>query len=281
MTKDNFTIANQAADIDGLISILKERHIKLSLRGGKIQIITPPGAYTEEIQFQLRTQKTKVVEKLKAAGQGYDLCATLTDEVSYDIIKMDLTMPEIDGYEALTAILKTQNEIPIMKLSDRSAQYKSNSDEELVDYLIEKPELLRHTGRVKQALRMAKLKRKIISEFGAYTNDEVAKLYGSSAANTSTLTSRLRKEKKIVSVSFSGETLFPAFQFDSNTGQVKPIMKPIIERYSREYEINRVGWPVCIWMACVNGYLDGERPVDMMDSAQNEVLKALEMEFHA
>jgi hypothetical protein len=100
--------------------------------------------------------------------------------------------------------------------------------------------------------------RRIEREFGMLDSGQVAEFLGASGTNRN-LAHSLAKKGQILGVKRGRKTLFPGFQFDADSGEVRPVIAQVasIGRQS--------GWEdrhLLQWLCTPNGYLDGARPVD-------------------
>lgn len=137
--------------------------------------------------------------------------------------------PEDDGFEGLVATLRSRLDLP-------------------------------RPARVLAALRNAELRAAFLHELGALTAAEVATLAGSRARNSSSLAGRWRAERRIFSVAWGGEHLYPLFQF------VDGQPRPTIARVLRTFGDRPSGWEVALWFALPSPHLPGQaRPVDLLD----------------
>jgi hypothetical protein len=110
-------------------------------------------------------------------------------------------------------------------------------------------------------------------EFGAFTSAEVAGLAGSKAANKAALANRWKQEGRIFSVTHHGTTYYPGFQFD---GEGRPL--PVIAEVIRRLGARSGEWELALWLTSPTGWLDGRRPVDLLESEPDEVAQAAERE---
>ena len=112
---------------------------------------------------------------------------------------------------------------------------------------------------------------------GLLTSAEVARLAGSEADNRAQLAHRWKKEGKIFSVQFKGEPYYPAFQFDTHTGQPHEVMPRLIKTLGKFYG----GWSLALWFTSGNDWLAGERPIDVLRKKPDHVLEAASAEIAA
>jgi hypothetical protein len=123
---------------------------------------------------------------------------------------------------------------------------------------------------VLQARRNAQARSALLEEFGALTSAQVAELAGSGAKNASALASRWRREGRLVAVEHHGTLYFPAFQFDDD-GKPKPAVAEVLEQLGTA---DLSAWQQALWFTTANGWLDGRRPVDVLDESSGAVVAA-------
>jgi hypothetical protein len=123
---------------------------------------------------------------------------------------------------------------------------------------------------VLQARRNAQARSALLEEFGALTSAQVAELAGSGAKNASALASRWRREGRLVAVEHHGTVYFPAFQFDDD-GKPKPAVGDVLEQLGTA---DLSAWQQALWFTTANGWLDGRRPVDVLDESSGAVVAA-------
>jgi len=119
-------------------------------------------------------------------------------------------------------------------------------------------------SEVPQLLRNARRRAELLREFDPLTSAEVADLRGSTAGNRAAIASRWKSEKRIFSVGVQKTEHYPAFQFDRD-GEPLPLIRRVLEAAG-----DRDGWEIALWFTAINGWLDGKRPVDILDKADRE-----------
>lgn len=124
-----------------------------------------------------------------------------------------------------------------------------------------------------QAQRNAEARISLMQEFGALTSAQVAELAGSRASNRAALANRWKQEGRIFSVSYEGATLYPAFQLDAE-GRPRPVIAEVI----RSLGSKSTDWELALWFTTNVGWLDGQRPVDLLESDPAAVVEAAESE---
>ena len=125
---------------------------------------------------------------------------------------------------------------------------------------------------VLQARRNAAARAALIEEFGLLTSGDIADLSDSLAGNRAALASRWKREGRIFSVRHHGQDYFPAFQLDTEH-RPREVVGRVLEAMG-----GAEGWETALWFVAANGYLDGRRPIDLLESDPNEVVRAAEEE---
>jgi len=126
---------------------------------------------------------------------------------------------------------------------------------------------------VLQARRNAEARLGLIAEFGLLSSAKVAGLAGSRAKNKASLANRWKQEGRIFSVTYHGTTYYPGYQFDDQ-GRPRPVIAEVI----RTLGSKSTEWELALWFLGNAGWLDGRRPVDLLESEPEEVAQAAERE---
>jgi poly(hydroxyalkanoate) granule associated protein phasin len=126
---------------------------------------------------------------------------------------------------------------------------------------------------VLQARRNAEAREELISEFGLLSSSDIASRAGSKAKNKAALANRWKQEGRIFSVPHHGTASYPAFQFDDE-GQPLPVIASILSSIGRQSR----GWELALWFIAANGWLGSRRPVDLLRSEPETVVRAAERE---
>lgn len=144
-----------------------------------------------------------------------------------------------------------------------------NQLEQLVQQMT--PELsLPSEPKLRQARRNAEARTQLLQEFGALTGDQIGEEH-SQAQNRHALAARWRKEGRVFGVPYRGQTLYPAFQFDAVSGEVKPAIRDVLAQLPRD---RMSEWESALWWTAANGWLGGRRPVDALDDEPDAVSAA-------
>jgi hypothetical protein len=101
----------------------------------------------------------------------------------------------------------------------------------------------------------------LLETFGALTGAQVGALSPPKAENSEEIADRWKAEGRLFSVLNEGAELYPAFQFDAQ-GAPRPVIRRVLEVVGRPS-----GWEIALWFTAANGWLDEERPVDLLAEA--------------
>lgn len=166
--------------------------------------------------------------------------------------------------EALVRLVKRNGVFTAEVTDSRGRQVDT---QQLIESML--PARVPSAARVLQARRNALARERLLQEFGALTSAQVADLAGSRAANKAALANRWKQEGRIFSVTHHGQTLFPAYQFDGK-GQPIPVIAEILSTLGHQDR----DWPLALWFLSSNGWLEGQRPVDLLESDPSAVAEA-------
>ncbi len=111
----------------------------------------------------------------------------------------------------------------------------------------------------RQAKRLERARKAILKEFGSLEKPVDGE--------------RLLRERKIIALSYQDATYTPSFQFDER-GNPRPAVAKVIQILGKDTS----DWGIAIWFTAANGWLDGKRPVDLLEDEPEEVVQAAEQE---
>jgi hypothetical protein len=121
-----------------------------------------------------------------------------------------------------------------------------------------------------QAQRNAQARQELIEEFGLYDSDQVAEVAGSSANNRSATASRWSAARRIFTVNHDGARVYPSFQFGAD-GQPRQVIANVLDVF-RPHGLD--GWETALWFTTTSGWLDDERPVDLLTREPEQIVEA-------
>jgi len=112
--------------------------------------------------------------------------------------------------------------------------------------------------------------REMSEEFGLLSSTELSRAVGSSSPNRS-YASDQRNAGNLLAVKRPGGMKYPGFQIDPHEHTIRPVMRPLL---ATAVQAGRSEAGLALWMISPNGYLDGDRPVDRLDSDPESVVEA-------
>lgn len=123
---------------------------------------------------------------------------------------------------------------------------------------------------VRQMGRAARLRKDLATEFGLLRSSEVAEFAGSFAQNKAATANRWAKAGRIFSVPTGQGERFPGFEF--RDGVPRLVVQSVVSAFGQKL----TGWSLALWFTSSNGWLNGQRPVDLLDDAPSTVIEAAE-----
>jgi hypothetical protein len=126
-----------------------------------------------------------------------------------------------------------------------------------------------------QAQRNAEARQELIEEFGLYDSDQIAEVAGSSANNRSATASRWSAAGRIFTVNHDGARVYPRFQFGTD-GQPRQVIANVLDVF-QPYGLD--GWETALWFTTASGWLDDERPVDLLTREPEQIVEAAQHLF--
>lgn len=218
---------------------------------------------SEAIQFIDLTTSSEAVAKALVVPE-----AATTSELAAAIEEI---RPEAEDVVVLAANHSVATQIP------RLAAVLVQTEEQtarLVDAMFV-PGRTVSPATARQALRNAEARQELIEEFGLYDSDQVAEAAGSAAANRSATASRWLAARRIFTVNHRGARLYPSFQFGTD-GHPRPVIASVLEVFE-PYGLD--GWETALWFTTASGWLDDQRPVDLLTRAPEQVIEAARNTF--
>jgi hypothetical protein len=113
----------------------------------------------------------------------------------------------------------------------------------------------------------AKARARFFEEWPSFTSKDLADAAGHGSKNRSMTASRWKAKGKVFSVKHGGAEYFPAFQFED--GQPVEAVGKTLALLGEK----KSGWQLAFWFTSPNGWLDGRRPVDVLQDV-NAVTQA-------
>ena len=94
-----------------------------------------------------------------------------------------------------------------------------------------------------QARRNAQLRKQFLETHGALTAEQVADVTGSTATNRRQTAHRLARTGRLFAVDWHDTRVYPAFQFDPETGEVRPQIAEVLAALPDGLQ----GWELALW----------------------------------
>lgn len=113
------------------------------------------------------------------------------------------------------------------------------------------------------------------AEFGLLSSLEVSRAVGSKSPNRS-YASDQRGAGRLLAIKRPGGYKYPGFQFDRREQAIRPVMHDLIKLAAGA---DRSESGLALWMTSPTGYLDGSRPVDLLDEPA-QVVEAARQSFN-
>ncbi len=217
----------------------------------------------------------RIVEEIDFAGFGK---ASL-DEVAVQMKHLRLDEGDsldldLDDEQALILVVEGGGDAALAELVSLWNLRRASAErrEQIITSLL--PMKVPSHEELDQLHRNAAERTRLLEDFGYYTSAQLAERVGSRAANKSQFASRLKKGGTLFAVPFRGQSLFPAFQLDSDF-KPKPAIAETLRRLNQR---GLKGWEVAFWFAANSSFLGGKRPLDLLDSKADLVVDAASRE---
>lgn len=146
--------------------------------------------------------------------------------------------------------------------------------DKIIDALVPAVPLPRHL--ILEAQMNAQARVAVLESAEWLTAAQVSKFAGFSGQNASTQPNKWKREGKIFAIRQGGSDYYPGYALDAEAGY-RPIkgLGPVLKRFAGALD----DWDIAIWFGSVNGFLGGQRPLDLLKSEPEKVLAAAEDEI--
>lgn len=150
----------------------------------------------------------------------------------------------------------------------RSLLSDDERDEQLIDVLLQDVEPgVMGPEHMLQLRMQAEAREAFLKDVALLDSADLGELLGSKARNTSAMASRLKREGKLLAITYRGVDLYPAAQLVD--GEPSPAIPQILEAFS-----GNSPWAVALWLHAPSGWLDGKRPLDVLAREPDRVVRA-------
>jgi hypothetical protein len=224
----------------------------------------------QNVQYRLRNPEGLSFLDLRPLAAGVEETVPETWRVEFYIGGRIVAEALVSDPRAVVRLVEGRNGYDVEVISSRDPFVSHRIDaSRLIESML--PAAVPSAPAVLQARRNALAREELFKEFGAYTSSEIADLAGSKASNKAALANRWKQEGRIFSVTHHGATYFPAYQFDIE-GRPRPVIAQVIKAVGSKWS----EWELALWFTSGTGWLDGQRPVDLLESEPEEVALAAE-----
>jgi hypothetical protein len=162
------------------------------------------------------------------------------------------------GQQHLEPALLKALELLMNVLDENFTKSQESQVRRIGDFLTESIEVPQ-TAIIEGAMR-ANAIRHLITEGSWLNAAQIAEQGGYSRRNPAEPASRWKREGRIFAITFKGQDLYAAYQFDGNL-QPRPVLAEVLKVFKDKDD----AWKVAGWFASVNGWLRGRRPQDCLD----------------
>jgi hypothetical protein len=145
--------------------------------------------------------------------------------------------------------------------------------DKLVEVFLSNPDLMRlPDAAVVQAKWNAALRLETLRAYPPMKPEEAAELLSASADEVPSTWRHWADEGRIFSVPHQGMVLYPAFQFDSETGEPHAVLHEVLSIFEPE-DVHR-GWQVYLWLTHAPPALGDRIPADLLSTEPQAVIDA-------
>lgn len=134
----------------------------------------------------------------------------------------------------------------------------------------EAPELAELAREGPSEAGMDALRRICRASGGVARGDDLARLLEDCRCGDLVDLARLIGHRDIFAIDWHGSLWVPMFQFDLRDLSVRPGMRRVLAEVDAVFD----GWTLAVWFAQPNGWLQGRRPLELLDSEPDPVIRA-------
>jgi hypothetical protein len=165
------------------------------------------------------------------------------------------------GQQHLEPALLKALELIMNVLEEKFTKAQADQVRRIGDLLTESVEVSQ--AAVIEGKMRANAIRHLLEEGGWLNAGQIAEQGGYSKSNPAEPASRWKREGRIFAITFKGQDLYPAYQFDGNL-QPRPVIAEVVTLFKHKDD----PWKIAAWFASVNGWLRGKRPQDCLDEPE-------------
>lgn len=137
------------------------------------------------------------------------------------------------------------------------------------------PEIPPPVHIVREAAMLAKARREVLDASEWVTAARIAEIAGLSGSNPSAQPNTWKQDRKIFAIENNGKDYFPDYGLDPDK-RYRP--RPVMADVLRVFGDTKSPWKLAFWFASVNSYLGGKRPLDLLATRPQDVIRAAQAE---
>jgi hypothetical protein len=191
-----------------------------------------------------------------------------------EAVRVDIELPSL-GADQVRAVQQFAEQLPVILVSAQREHFEQRARSLLQAYPLPDPLGDAHLENYRDELLA---RQRYLQSVPCWTSKDVADAARHANKNAAQTAYRWKSEGKIFSIPAAGKRdVYPAFQFKD--GKPREVMAQILERLNAQ----RTPWEIAQWFIAPNGWLDGDRPIDLLDDADaiDDLLDAAEQEVAA
>jgi hypothetical protein len=180
-----------------------------------------------------------------------------------DIVVLDIELPSL-GAEYEHAVKKFAEQLPVLLVTAQRDQFEQRARSLLQAYPLPDPLGDAHLVNYRDELLA---RQHYLKSVPCWTSKDVADAARHVNKNASSTAHRWKSDGKIFAIPAAGKRdVYPAFQFKDG----KP--REVIAELLKVLEEARTPWEIAQWFVAANSWLDGDRPIDLLDDPESRDL---------
>jgi hypothetical protein len=180
-----------------------------------------------------------------------------------DIVVVDIELPSL-GAEYEHAVKEFAQQLPVLLVTAQHDQFEQRARSLLQAYPLPDPLGDAHLANFRDELLA---RQRYLQTVPCWTSKDVADAARHVNKNASSTAHRWKSDGKIFAIPAAGKRdVYPAFQFKDG----KP--REVITELLKILEEARTPWEIAQWFVAANGWLDGDRPIDLLDDPKSRDL---------
>ena len=196
-------------------------------------------------------------------GSFHTQTVSVPNDVDVDIVLLDIELPSL-GTQHEHAIKEFAEQLPVLLVTAQRDQFEQRARSLLQAYPLPDPLGDAHLVNFRDELLA---RQRYLQTVPCWTSKDVADAARHVNKNASSTAHRWKSEGKIFAIPAAGKRdVYPAFQFKDG----KP--REVIGDLLKILEEARTPWEISQWFVAPNSWLDGDRPIDLLDDPNSRDL---------